>query len=444
MFKLNRYEVSLTIRVLFLLASITAAAFCIVNNKFTLLFFIGLVLFFQILSFVQFINKTNTELTQFIEAVQYRDFSLQFAEKNAPVSVRQLRRAFNQINGTFKQLSSEREEQYQYLQKILELVDTGILSYDQTGEVGWMNEAFKKMLAIPYLRNISSLEKRNLYVFQAISSLQSGENQLVKIDQKQVLLAKTTFLNDGKLTHLIAFQNVNEAIEDTEAQAYQKLLRVMTHEIMNSVAPIASLAETMEERLKTGQSPNPSNKQLLEDITLGVATIKKRSANLLKFADTYRQLAKVSITSFAVFYVRDLFESVEILLENQIEQKNIELDVILKDFDLQIEGDLALVEQVLINLMINAIDAVKESEQPKIQISAYKNAQEKVVLEVKDNGIGMSAELMDKIFVPFFTSKANGSGIGLSLSKQIMALHKGSITVHSVEEQGTVFRLTFA
>ncbi len=444
MFKLNRYEVSLTIRVLFLLASITAAAFCIVNSKFTLLFFIGLVLFFQILSFVQFINKTNTELTQFIEAVQYRDFSLQFAEKNAPVSVRQLRRAFNQINGTFKQLSSEREEQYQYLQKILELVDTGILSYDQTGEVGWMNEAFKKMLAIPYLRNISSLEKRNLYVFQAISSLQSGENQLVKIDQKQVLLAKTTFLNDGKLTHLIAFQNVNEAIEDTEAQAYQKLLRVMTHEIMNSVAPITSLAETMEERLKTGQSPNPSNKQLLEDITLGVATIKKRSANLLKFADTYRQLAKVSITSFAVFYVRDLFESVEILLENQIEQKNIELDVILKDFDLQIEGDLALVEQVLINLMINAIDAVKESEQPKIQISAYKNTQEKVVLEVKDNGIGMSAELMDKIFVPFFTSKANGSGIGLSLSKQIMALHKGSITVHSVEEQGTVFRLTFA
>ncbi|MET3127617.1 signal transduction histidine kinase [Arcicella rosea] len=443
MFKLNRYEVSLTLRVLLLLGSITLAAFCIVNDKFTLLFFIGLVLFFQILSFVQFINKTNTELTQFIEAVQYRDFSLQFAEKNAPVSVRQLRRAFNQINGTFKQLSSEREEQYQYLQKILELVDTGILSYDQNGEVGWMNEAFKKMLSIPYLRNISSLEKRNLFVFQAIVSLKSGENQLVKIDHKQVLLAKTTFMNEGKLTHLIAFQNVNEAIEDTEAQAYQKLLRVMTHEIMNSVAPIASLAETMEGRLKSGENPNPANKQLLEDITLGVSTIKKRSANLLKFADTYRQLAKVSITSFSTFYIRDLFESVEILLENQIEQKNIEFDVILKDFDLQIEGDLALIEQVIINLMINAIDAVKESDNPQIQIGAYLNPQEKVVIEVKDNGIGMSAELMDKIFVPFFTSKTNGSGIGLSLSKQIMALHKGSITVNSVEGQGTIFRLVF-
>lgn len=443
MLKLNRYEVSLTLRVLLLLGSITLAAFCIVNNKFTLLFFIGLVLFFQILSFVQFINKTNTELTQFIEAVQYRDFSLQFAEKNAPVSVRQLRRAFNQINGTFKQLSSEREEQYQYLQKILELVDTGILSYDQNGEVGWMNEAFKKMLSIPYLRNISSLEKRNLFVFEAISSLKSGENQLVKIDHKQVLLAKTTFMNEGKLTHLIAFQNVNEAIEDTEAQAYQKLLRVMTHEIMNSVAPIASLAETMEGRLKNGENPNPVNKQLLEDITLGVSTIKKRSANLLKFADTYRQLAKVSITSFSTFYIRDLFESVEILLENQIEQKNIEFDVILKDFDLQIEGDLALIEQVIINLMINAIDAVKESDTPQIQIGAYLNPQEKVVIEVKDNGIGMSAELMDKIFVPFFTSKTNGSGIGLSLSKQIMALHKGSITVNSVEGQGTIFRLVF-
>lgn len=444
MLKLNRYEVSLTLRVLLLLGSITLAAFCIVDGKFTLLFFIGVVLFFQILSFVQFINKTNTELTQFIEAVQYRDFSLQFAEKNAPVSVRQLRRAFNQINGTFKQLSSEREEQYQYLQKILELVDTGIISYDQNGEVGWMNEAFKKMLGIPYLRNILSLEKRNFYVFQAISSLKSGENQLVKIDQKQVLLAKTTFMNDGKLTHLIAFQNVNEAIEDTEAQAYQKLLRVMTHEIMNSVAPITSLAETMEERLKTTEIPNPANKQLLEDITLGIATIRKRSANLMKFADTYRQLAKVSITSFAVFYIRDLFESVEILLENQIEQKNIEFDVILKDFDLQIEGDLALIEQVLINLMINAMDAVKESDKPNVQISAYLNVQDKVVIEVKDNGIGMSAELMDKIFVPFFTSKTNGSGIGLSLSKQIMALHKGSITVNSAEGQGTIFKLTFS
>jgi two-component system, NtrC family, nitrogen regulation sensor histidine kinase NtrY len=455
----TRYEISLTIRVILLLASITAAAFCIVEHRYTLLIFIGLILVFQILNFIQFINKTNTELSQFIEAVQYRDFSLQFTEKNAPVSVRQLRRAFNQINATFKQLSSEREEQYQYLQKILELVDTGILSYDKEGEVGWINEAFKRMMDVPYLRNISSLEKRDESVYQAIMSLKNGDSQLVKINHKQVLLAKTTFLNEDIETNLIAFQNVNEAIEDTEAQAYQKLLRVMTHEIMNSVAPIASLAETMEgaiarrkgiEGRKGGKEMggklrggDKENDDEFDDISLGISTIRKRSENLLKFADTYRQLAKVSMTSFSKFYVRDLFEGVEILLENQIEQKNIEFDVVIKDFELKIEGDMVLIEQVLINLIINAIDAVKAQQKPVITLSVFCNNQEQIIIEVRDNGVGMSDELLDKIFVPFFTSKVNGSGIGLSLSKQIMALHKGAITVNSVEGKGTAFRLTF-
>ncbi len=447
----TRYEISLTIRVVLLLANITAAAFCIVSNRYTLLVFVGLIIVFQILNFIQFINKTNTELSQFIEAVQYRDFSLQFTEKNAPVSVRQLRRAFNQINTTFKQLSSEREEQYQYLQKILELVDTGILSYDQEGNVGWINEAFKRMMNVPYLRNISSLEKRDISVYQAIKSLENGNSQLVKINHKQVLLAKTTFLNENTETNLIAFQNVNEAIEDTEAQAYQKLLRVMTHEIMNSVAPIASLAETMETTLRgrkeireTGGKDLEDKYQInFDDISLGISTIRKRSENLLKFADTYRQLAKVSMTSFSKFYIRDLFEGVEILLENQIEQKNIEFDVIIKDFELMIEGDMVLIEQVLINLIINAIDAVQRQLNPKIILSVTQNPQQQVIIEVRDNGVGMSDELMDKIFVPFFTSKPNGSGIGLSLSKQIMALHKGTITVNSVEKQGTAFRLRF-
>ena len=442
----TRYEISLTIRVILLLTSITAAAFCIVSNRYTLLIFVGLMIVLQILNFIQFINKTNTELSQFIEAVQYRDFSLQFTEKNAPVSVRQLRRAFNQINATFKQLSSEREEQYQYLQKILELVDTGILSYDQEGNVGWINEAFKRMMNIPYLRNISSLEKRDIAVYQVITGLENGNSQLVKINHKQVLLAKTTFLNENIETNLIAFQNVNEAIEDTEAQAYQKLLRVMTHEIMNSVAPIASLAETMEravarrkeEKLKSGE-----NDDEFDDISLGISTIRKRSENLLKFADTYRQLAKISMTSFSKFYIRDLFEGVEILLESRIEQQNIEFDVIIKDFSLTIEGDMVLIEQVLINLIINAIDAVQHQSSPKITISVFQNNQQQVIIEVQDNGLGMSDELMDKIFVPFFTSKPNGSGIGLSLSKQIMALHKGTITVNSIERQGTAFRLAF-
>jgi two-component system, NtrC family, nitrogen regulation sensor histidine kinase NtrY len=219
------------------------------------------------------------------------------------------------------------------------------------------------------------------------------------------------------------------------------------------------LAETMEGAIarrkgvegrkggkETGGKIKNGEKEIddeFDDISLGISTIRKRSENLLKFADTYRQLAKVSMTSFSKFYIRDLFEGVEILLENQIEQKNIEFDVIIKDFELMIEGDMVLIEQVLINLIINAIDAVKNQENPKITLSVFQNNQQQTIIEVRDNGVGMSDELMDKIFVPFFTSKPNGSGIGLSLSKQIMALHKGTITVNSVEKQGTSFRLGF-
>ncbi len=434
----SRYEISLTLRIVLLLVSLTVAAFCLVNGKATLLIFLGIILVFQTFNLIQFLNKTNRELSQFIESVQYRDFSVQFSEKNAPISVRTLRKAFNQINGTFKQLSSEKEEQHQYLQKILEIVDTGILSYEEsTGEVGWMNESLKKMLNLPYLRSVHSIEKRDDALYQAIQSLNSGENQLVIIGGKKVLLAKTTFLNENIKTQLLAFQNVNEAIEDTEAQAYQRLLRVMTHEIMNSVAPIASLADTLQTRLKQDDA------HVREDLELGINTIKNRSENLLKFSDTYRSLAKVSITSFAKFYVRDLFEDIEILLESQFEQKGIEFEVIIKDFELEIEGDRVLIEQVVINLIINAIDAVKELEKPMVQLIARMGNEYHSIIEVKDNGVGMSDELMEKIFVPFFTSKKNGSGIGLSLSKQIMALHKGNITVQSTENQGSSFRLEF-
>lgn len=443
----NRYEISLTLRVVLLFASLSVAAYCLVAQQGVWLFFMAWVLFGQVLNFIQFINKTNTELAQFIEAVHYRDFSLQFSEKNAPVSVRQLRKAFNQINSTFKQLSSEKEEQYQYLQSILELVDTGILSYNQAGEVGWMNESFKRMLQVPYMKTIGGLEKRDAQVFEVIQTLQSGEHRLVKIQDKQVLLAKTTFQNQAQTTHLVAFQNVHAAIEDTESQAYQKLLRVMTHEIMNSVAPIASLAETLQIRMETCFAQLPPNdtalKQTAEDVLEGMSVVKKRSENLLKFADTYRQLAKVSMTNFQTFLVCDLFETVEILLEQKFEQQGIELEVVLKDWQLSLSGDLALIEQVLINLLLNAIDAVQHTAQPQIKLVAYQNTEKATVIEVTDNGMGMSEALMDKIFVPFFTSKPHGSGIGLSLSKQIMALHKGNITVHSVEGQGTLFRLIF-
>jgi len=231
-------------------------------------------------------------------------------------------------------------------------------------------------------------------------------------------------------------------LEETEAKAWQKLLSVMTHEIMNSVAPISSLAGTLKNRLMQTLSFSNSNSIDLDDLELGLETIKRRSEGLLKFAETYRNLNKITTPTLKKIFVRDLFENLHTLMQPTLEQKNIELEVILKDPGLLADLDVNLIEQVLINLVVNALEALKEKQNPRIILSASQE-NNRLLIKVADNGIGISLELLDKIFIPFFSTKKSGSGIGLSLCKQIMLLHKGNIQVQSREGEGTAFILQF-
>lgn len=422
-------------RVALLFLAITGSAYFLIKESYLFASLFAIVVTYQTVVLINFINKTNHELTQFIDAVQYRDFSLLFNEKNAPLSVKNLRKAFNTINSTFKTLSSEREAQYQYLQKLLEIVDTGILSYNKEGEIKWINESLKRMLDLPYLKTIHGLEKRNSEMYQTIINLKISDNELFKLNNKQILLSKTSFTENGETSELVAFQNVNEAMDEAETQAWQKLLRVMTHEIMNSVAPIASLADTLQNRLKL------KDENQIEDLEQGMGVIKKRSEGLLRFAKIYRNFSKITEASFSKIYVRDLFGNLETLMEAALIEKGIQLEVILKDPHLQINADSSLIEQVLINLIVNAIEAVKDVPNPTISLSARLIDNNKSIIEVSDNGMGINKEMQEQVFIPFFTTKKSGSGIGLSLSKQILTLHKGSINVVSEEGKGTSFIL---
>ncbi len=404
--------------------------------------------FFQSYNLYDFLRKAQAEVTQFVEGVQYRDFSRHYDVNHAPAEVQSLRKGFNDINSAFKVISLERETQYQYLQKILELVDTGILSYEiETGNIVWMNESLKKLLKIPYLKTIQSLDKRDAALCTKVVNLKPGESTIsdIHIDRNtlKILIAATAFQTNNKRFKLIAFQNVNEALDETESKAWQKLLRVMTHEIMNSVAPISSLADTLKNRLQHTSELFNDDSGTLEDLSLGMETIKRRSEGLLKFAQTYRNLNMITAPNLQQFYVRDLFKTQERLMMPTLQQKNIELEIILKDPELKIEADINLIEQVLINLMLNAMEAVKESPHPKIILTAAQNANGKAIIKVVDNGSGIDDEVLDKIFIPFFSTKKSGSGIGLSLCKQIMMLHKGNIHVQSVKGEGTAFILQF-
>lgn len=445
---IKRLELRIIARVLLLFITLFATAFILLKGWHTYLIIIAPVIIYQLVELYRFQHKSQEEIQQFVESVHYRDFSRYFDVKHAPSELQPMREGFNQINSTFKIISKEKETQYQYLQKILELVETGILSYEhESGEVMWMNESLKQMLQLPYLKTIHSLAKRDNELYNDIVALKPGDGKVTKAHLEKgsfkVLLSATAFQTEGKKFKLIAFQNISEALDESESQAWQRLLGVMTHEIMNSVAPISSLADTLKNRLEK-LVVNMTNKSAsVHDLELGIDTIKRRSEGLLKFAETYRNLNKITTLNLKKIYVRDLFESLYQLMQPTLEQKNIEMDIVLKDTDLVLRADTNLVEQVLINLVVNAMEVVKDREEPRIILSASTLNNKKVLVKVTDNGVGMTEEVMDKIFIPFFSTKKNGSGIGLSLCKQIMMLHKGNIHVQSKEGEGTAFTLQF-
>jgi two-component system nitrogen regulation sensor histidine kinase NtrY len=446
MSKKIRWRLFFKTAVLFIL--LAATSYCLLNSWYTGSFLLAIAVLYAFNSIYEYQVKAYHEFEEFLEAIRCRDFTRHFNVKNTPDELRSLRKGFNDINELYKGIAKEKETQYHYLQKVLELVDTGILSYEEgSGEVKWMNESLKKMLGIPYLTTIHSLSSRNKILYEDIVSLKPGEPKVGVIEAGKevykVQLSATSFQAADKKFHFIAFQNINKALDETETKAWQKLLGVLTHEIMNSIAPITSLADTIKNRLTTIENATDYAASK-DDLRLGIETIKRRSEGLLKFAETYRNLTKISKPILKKIYARDLFEHVYQLMQQPLEQKNIELDIILKDPALVLELDVNLIEQVLINLFLNAMEAVKEGTEPRIALSAFLTEHDKTVIKLTDNGIGIPEDALDKIFIPFFSTRKNGNGIGLTLCKQIMILHQGSIQVQSVKGEGTSFLLQFS
>ncbi|MBS1509472.1 MAG: HAMP domain-containing histidine kinase [Bacteroidetes bacterium] len=443
----KKLEWRLLLKLVLLFGILVAAAWFVVQANYLFIIILGAAALILMYDVYRMMQKAQDEVQEFVESIHYRDFSRYFNVKHAPAELQPLRQGFNEINTTFKVISKEKEVQYQYLQKILELVDTGIISYEtESGELNWMNDTFKRMMEIPYLKTIHSLEKRDAVLYREAIDIRPGETKVVSITKDnrplKILLAATVFQTENKLNKVIACQNINEALDETEAKAWQKLLSVMTHEIMNSVAPISSLAGTLKNRLAQAHAAPAADNGTMDDLELGLETIQRRSEGLLKFTETYRNLNKITTPNLKKVFVRDLFENLYALMQPTLDQKHIELEVILKDPHLTCSIDINLIEQVLINLVVNAIEAVKEKAQPRILLSAVQD-HNKLLIRVSDNGSGIAPELLDKIFIPFFSTKKSGSGIGLSLCKQIMLLHKGNILVQSKEGEGTVFTLVF-
>jgi two-component system nitrogen regulation sensor histidine kinase NtrY len=406
---------------------------------------LGLLLVSQVSALIRTVDRANRDLARFFDSVRYGDFTQAFRAREPDRSFRGLNAALTEVMGAFLKARAEKEEQALYLRTVVQHIGIGLVVFQPSGEVDLVNDAARRLFKLAQLKNIRNLEDRHPALVQTLLAMKPRERALVKAEigdeQLQLSLYATEFKLHGQEFRLVSIQDIRGELEEKEIEAWQKLIRVLTHEIMNSMTPISSLASTVQ-GLVLESCGGERESEALGDIHTALRTIQKRSEGLLHFVDGYRNLARVSKPSLELFSVQTLFTRIDQLLKSRLAEGAILLASGANPAGLELLADPDLLEQVLINLVLNAAEAVKACPAPRIGMFASLDDRGRPIIQVKDNGSGIPPENLDRIFVPFFSTKEGGSGIGLALSRQIMRLHHGSISVASKPGE-TVFTLRF-
>lgn len=449
----NGFKAKLLFRLMLLVATIVVAIFVLYRTDWYMTAFCLLLLvLFQLYDMLYFVERTNRDISSFLEAIKHSDFTQRFAAEGANSSYRDLYDSFNDISESFQRVKTEKQTHYHYLQTIVEQIGTGIITFNEEGEVQLVNHVLKELLHVPHLRNINALERVSPELVHALWHTQHNEKTLVTVplEQEQLLLNLHVieWRSQGQLLKIVTLQNIQSELEEQELQTWQKVIRVLTHEIMNSVTPVISLTSTvaglLESEVIAKQAAGEAiEEEVLEDMQAGLQTIERRSAGMLHFVKNYRRLMRLPTSELRPVKVRELLQNVRRLLQPSMHTQHISLRLYLPDENLAILADAEQLEQVLINLIKNGMEACEAVDKPCVEVLAYIPEQEKnrVRIDVTDNGDGIPEDVLDKIFIPFYTTKKQGSGIGLSLSKQIIRQHGGSIRVNSQPGGPTVFSL---
>ncbi len=410
---------------------------------------LAFIILFQLFDIIRFVERTNRKLSRFLESVKYSDFSSGFAYDNKlGKTFRELNRSFNEVLEAFRQARAEKEEHLNYLHTVVQHVSTGLISFDNEGNIGLINTTAKRFLQAPQIHNLIELKPINPEVYRQLHELQPGHKALIRKSSDISLAMHATELRlRGNTYKLVALQNIESELQEKEIEAWQNLTRVLRHEIMNSITPIASLTETLNQILSEETEKKNGGYYIMEDsvedLTDGLSTIENRSKGLIRFIDAYRDYTTIPKPKFSQVKIKKMFDHIFNLLFAEMESLGIEFNFSLVPENLEINADRELIEMVLINLIKNAREAIQETNEAKIEIRGRMDIDQRILIEVKDNGPGIIPEAMERIFIPFYTTKKDGSGIGLALSRQIMQLHNGSLYVKSEPDIYTIFTLRF-
>ncbi|MEE4115861.1 MAG: ATP-binding protein [Marinilabiliaceae bacterium] len=402
------------------------------------IFWIGLLIYL-----ISSVNKTNRSLNSFLQSIRNMDSSRPAMEKDSGIHSL-LDSSYNEIIGIVQEIKISREEEYQYFRSLADVSGTGMIVFDDNESIEFLNRTAREIFGIETIGKLGSFDKYASGFASFTRELEAGYNKLFRSATRGELVSLATrksYLKKGNLNlTLITVQNIHGVIEEQELIVWQKLINVLTHEIMNSVSPIKSLSGTLTRKLKSGII---SDSKGITEIIEGLEAIDRRSKGLMQFVESYQRLSKIPEPVFQEVNISDLTDHVISLLSGELVKAGITLKNELDCGDLHINIDERLVSQVLINLIQNSIFALEKSSNKHITIRSKTNYPGKFILEVCDKGTGIPEEILDKIFIPFFTTRENGSGIGLSLARQIMSMHNGSVRVNSGKAADTVFSLCF-
>jgi len=450
---LKSFFINVLIRVTFIVVSSVILGIVLQHLDhgyyYTLIGMIFLIVF-QAYLLINLVNKINVDLEKFFSSVQDHDSSHRFSVNAKNDSFRKLHDRMNHLNTVIQNIKIENGRTSHFLQSLVDHVDIGLLSFDTNGKIEIFNRAAKRYISVQQPLQISSLKTSNDEIYEIINNIKPGQEILHKMkigNLLQSILVKATQLKfESNVIKLVSFQDITNELDKKELDSWQRLIRVLTHEIMNSISPITSLTTVISGYFRNKDNNNPIlpekiNDQIISKTLYGLNTIEETGKGLLDFVDKYRSLTLLPKPELNKFAIDGLFLKCKLLMESSI-SNNIKITASVYPEDIAILADYAQIEQILINLIKNAIEAISGKENGLIQLKAF-HSEEGAIIQVEDNGIGISNDIIEDIFVPFYTTKENGSGIGLSLSRQIMQNHNGTISVNSAQNQGAKFTLKF-